>query len=71
MLRTFDINPDGVRIEINWDDMVISSSIFVPCLNTGKAKEQLTRITKERGWEVVIKVVIENHKWGVRLWRVR
>jgi len=71
MMRTFDINPDGVKLEVNWGDMVIGSSIFVPCINTNKAKQQLERITEDWGWEVIIKVVLENQKWGVRLWRTK
>ena len=64
-----DLNPDGVRIVINWDKMVIGASFFVPCLNTQKAKEQVTTITKGKRWQVTIKIVIENDKLGIRIWR--
>lgn len=71
MMRTFDINPDGVKLEINWEDMVIGASLFVPCINTNKARQQLERIAEDWGWEFIIKVVLENHKWGIRLWRTK
>jgi len=64
-----DLNPDGVRIVINWDKMVIGASFFVPCLNTQKAKEQVTTIAKGKRWQVTIKIVIENDKLGIRIWR--
>ena len=65
----YDLNPDGVRIVINWDKMVIGASFFVPCLNTQKAKEQVTTIAKGKRWQVTIKIVIENDKLGIRIWR--
>ena len=43
MLMLDDLSPDGVRIIVNWDKMVIGASFFVPCLNTHKAKEQVTK----------------------------
>ena len=64
-----DLNPDGVRIVINWDKMVIGASFFVPCLNTQTAKEQVTTIAKGKRWQVTIKIVIENDKLGIRIWR--
>jgi hypothetical protein len=41
----------------------------VPCLNTHKAKEQATKIAKSKRWQVIIKIVIENDKLGIRIWR--
>ena len=69
MLMLDDLSPDGVRIVVNWDKMVIGASIFVPCINTQKAKEQVTTITKGKRWQVTIKIVIENDKLGIRIWR--
>jgi len=64
-----DLSPDGVRIIVNWDKMVIGASFFVPCVNTQRAKEQVTTITKGKRWQVTIKIVIENDKLGIRIWR--
>ena len=69
MLMLDDLSPDGVRIVVNWDKMVIGASIFVPCINTHRAKEQVTTITKGKRWQVTIKIVIENDKLGIRIWR--
>ena len=65
----YDLNPDGIRIIVNWDGMSVGASVFVPCINTYKAKEQVSKITKARRWQVTIKIAIENGKLGIRLWR--
>jgi len=38
-------------------------------LNTQTAKEQVTTIAKGKRWQVTIKIVIENDKLGIRIWR--
>ena len=70
VLRTFDLNPDGVRIKICWDKMVINSSIFIPCINTQEATRQVKKIVLSKNWEVEINVRIEGEKLGLRVWRI-
>tara|TARA_Y100001937_G_scaffold24191_1_gene34785 strand:+ start:11 stop:232 length:222 start_codon:yes stop_codon:yes gene_type:complete len=67
--KTDDLHPDGVRIVIDWPSMVVGSSIFVPCINTLKAKAQVKDIIAGFGWGCTSKVVIYNGKLGVRVWR--
>ena len=69
VLRTDDINPDGVRIVIDWPSMAISSSVFVPCINIHLVKQQILKIVTGFGWECTVKVVTESDKLGVRVWR--
>jgi hypothetical protein len=69
VLRTYDLHPDGVRIVIDWDKMVIGASVFVMCLNTRKAQDQLKEIAKTRSWEFKTQVRIEDSKMGIRVWR--
>jgi len=70
-LKLYDVNPDGVRIVVDWGAMVVGSSIFIPCINTNKALQQVKRICiEELGWEIVVKVVIEKPLSGVRVWRL-
>ena len=59
ILKTNDLSPDGVRIIVNWDDMVTSSSVFILCVNTQAA----------RGWQTESQVRVEDNKLGVRIWR--
>lgn len=67
--RANDLHPDDVRIVVDWDSMEVGMSVFVPCINTTKAKNQITRITKDRGWKMETQVRIEDGKLGVRTWR--
>ena len=69
VLKIYDLNPDGLRITVNWEDMGVEASIFIPCVNTEKGKEQLKRIAKRKSWEFSTQVCIENGKIGLRAWR--
>ena len=70
VLKIDDLNPDGVRIVVNWDNMVINASIFVPCVDTDKAIKQVKNIALIKGWEIVTRVTVENNKFGLRVWRM-
>ena len=70
-LRLYDLNPDGVRIVVDWSAMVVGSSVFIPCINTNKALQQVKRIcVEEFEWDVRVKMVIEKPFSGVRVWRI-
>ncbi len=70
ILKSDDLNPDGVRIVVNWDNMVTSSSVFVPCVDAQEAIRQIKNIVKTKGWDVETHVRVENNKLGVRIWRI-
>ena len=69
VLRVYDLNPDGVRVVINWDALVVGASMFIPCINTNQATQQLTTITDKKGWKTTTKVTVESGKLGFRMWR--
>jgi hypothetical protein len=69
VLRLDDINPDGIRIWIDWRKMEVGASIFIPCLNVSKAKTQLLKIAEEKGMTLKITPCIDGGKWGIRVWR--
>ena len=69
VLRTDDLNPDGVRIVVNWDDMVAGASVFIPCINTDEAMKQAAAITLEKGYKTEGRIVVENNILGIRIWR--
>ena len=69
MLKLDDIAPDGVRIVVRWDKMGVGASVFVPCINARKAREQVNVIFKRKGWKYIAKTTIESNKLGVRIWR--
>ena len=71
VVKLDDLNPDGVHIVVKWEDMVVGSSVFIPCINTDKAIQQLKTICFNRkGWDIRAKGVIENPHVGVRVWRI-
>jgi len=70
ILRATDIDPDGVRIVINWGAFVVGASIFIPCINTKLAIKQLEVITNDNEYTCRSVVRVENNKIGVRLWRM-
>lgn len=69
VLREYDLNPDGVRVIVDWEDMDIGTSIFVPCVNTEEAKKQIKMFFSKQTWDYLIRVRIEGGKLGVRVWR--
>ena len=69
MLKLDDIAPDGVRIVVRWDKMGVGASVFVPCINARKTREQVNVIFKRKGWKYKAKTTIESGKLGVRIWR--
>tara|TARA_R100000426_G_C4785350_1_gene96367 strand:+ start:78 stop:299 length:222 start_codon:yes stop_codon:yes gene_type:complete len=69
VIKTHDLHPDGVRVVVNWSGMVVGSSLFVPCINTHKALKQVKELFAEFGWKHTAKVVVNNSKLGVRIWR--
>jgi hypothetical protein len=70
ILRTYDLNPDGVRIVVKWHEVQVGMSIFIPCINTNKAMEQVKKITAKWSWDVEVRVGAAGDRWGVRVWRI-
>jgi hypothetical protein len=69
VMKLDDLNPDGLRITVNWDGMDVGSSFFVPCVNTDMGAKQLKSVAKMKSWEFNIQICIENQKLGLRVWR--
>ena len=70
ILKNLDLDPDCVRVEVNWDKMVVNASVFIPCVNTQKATQQAKKIAEEKNWEFKIHIRIEDNKLGIRIWRL-
>ena len=68
VLRIDDINPDGVRVRINWGAFVVGASFFIPCINVTKGTRQLNAIARSKGYVIRSMTVVENDKTGVRTW---
>ena len=70
ILKNFDLDPDCVRVEVNWGKMVVNASVFIPCINTQKATQQAKNIAEKKNWEFKIPIRIEDNKLGIRIWRL-
>ena len=70
-LMNTDLSPDGVRIVINWNKFVPGASVFIPCVNTTRAIDDLVSATGVDRKDIVKRVRIENGKYGVRVWRIK
>lgn len=70
ILKKHDLNPDGVRIVVNWDDMVVGSSVFILSINVQEALSQIRDVMNDRGWEYQMQIRVEDEKLGVRVWRL-
>ena len=69
LLRTDDLNPDGVIVRINWERLFSGDSVFIPCVNTFKAIQQLKKIALDKNWQITTKIKLESGRLGVRVWR--
>jgi|TARA_R110000796_G_scaffold3469_2_gene13507 phosphoribosylamine-glycine ligase len=69
ILKTHDLDPDGVRIVVKWEDMVAGASVFIPCINTEEAMRQAAKVLVEKDYKTEARVVIENEILGIRIWR--
>lgn len=69
VLKIDDINPDGVKVCVDWERMGVNMSVFIPCVNTEEAMSQVQAIFKDKDWQSQMRVVIENGKLGIRVWR--
>ena len=70
ILKTYDLSPDGTRIIVNWESMVIGSSVFILSVNTQEALTQIKNIMNAKGWEYQMQIRVEDDKLGVRVWRL-
>jgi phosphoribosylamine-glycine ligase len=70
VLKTDDLNPDGVRIVVAWDELVVGASVFIPCINTEEAMRQAAKIVVGKDFKTEARVVIEDEILGIRIWRM-
>jgi len=68
-MKIEDLNPDGIRIVVNWDELKVSGSVFIPCVDTEKTKDQVSTVASLRQWGVKHEVRVENNLLGLRIWR--
>lgn len=61
---------EGVSYRINWEAFQRGMSIFIPCLDTPRARQVVHETTRRLKLKVLIKVAVEDGIKGLRIWRV-
>ena len=69
VLKISDLNPDGVRIIVAWDELVVGASVFIQCINTEEAMKQAAKIVVGKDFKTEARVVVEDEILGIRIWR--
>ena len=69
-MRSGQLCPDGVVINVNWDNFVVGASIFVPAINLSKLNEQVQTVANDKKFKVQGAERIEAGKLGMRFWRI-
>jgi hypothetical protein len=64
------ICPDGVVIDINWDNFQIGMSVFIPAVNLSRLNKQMQNVSKDKQMTLKGYERIENKKLGMRFWRI-
>ena len=67
--RVNDLDPDGVRIIVPWDELHVGGSFFVPCVNTDLCIRQVQGVAKRLGISLTCRQRIETPYLGLRVWR--
>lgn len=62
--------PDGIEILVNWKELEVGMSVFVPAINTKELKKQLKDAAFFQNMTIESRDMIENKKLGVRFWRI-
>ena len=60
----------NLPILIKWEAFVPDSSFFIPCIDRGKMERAILQEANRLKINVLCKHVIEQGKYGLRVWRV-
>jgi hypothetical protein len=61
---------EGVTYEVDWRKFKRGKSLFFPCLDAERAREQLFTTTNRLQIKVLTKVVLVDGIRGLRVWRL-
>ena len=60
----------GLPILIEWTKFQPGTSMFIPCIDRRDMEKFITREAARLRLNVVCKQVVENGKYGLRVWRI-
>ena len=58
-------------ILIPWERFEPGMSVFIPCLDRKGHGKELEKEANRLGYKIIYKPVVENGKYGLRVWRVQ
>jgi len=70
MILEREICPDGVPFNINWDNFVVGTSLFIPAINLSTLDKQMQTVAKNNKLRIEGFERIEAGKLGMRFWRL-
>ncbi len=59
-----------MTVSINWCAFKEGTSFFVPCIDRSPVVKYIRKEARIRKFKIVVKQVVENGVYGVRVWRV-
>jgi len=65
------LNVMNLTILLPWKKLEVGQSFFIPCLDRRTHAKTLQKEADRLGVAVVIKQVVEEGKYGLRVWRVK
>lgn len=68
--RYLTLAPDGVEFEVDWQSMEPGMSVFIPCVDHQQALNELNYVCERMNWTFEYAIRVENHKMGLRFWRL-
>lgn len=60
---------EGVKYDIDWRKFRPGTSIFIPCLNTSKAKRSVAEVCGRLRIKILVQPVLVEGIKGLRIWR--
>ena len=62
---------NGIIYEVDWTKFKPGRSFFVPCLDADEARNAVETTMERLGFEVKVKLVVEDGFRGLRIWRIK
>ena len=60
----------NLPVMIQWDKFKVGTSFFIPCIDRKVTQRFVETEAKRIGVQVICKQVVENNRYGLRVWRV-
>ena len=60
---------EKVSYDVNWKKFKRGYSIFIPCLDPPRARQEILEVTHRLRMQVLLKLKIEDGIQGFRIWR--